>query len=158
MPATYENLATTTLTSNQTTVSFTNINQNYTDLILVINGANTASMNKKINFNGASTNQSCTVIYGNGSAAASARYTTTYLDVVGPDTNRYSCIVHIMNYANTTTNKTYLSRHDTAASATETIVGLWRSTAAITSIDIVSTNTNAMATGMTFTLYGIKAA
>lgn len=159
MPATYEPITTTTLTSNQTTVNISNIPGTYTDLILVINGANSASLNKKINFNGSSTNQSCTALYGSGSGTgASARYTTAYLDVWGPGTNQYSCIVHIMNYSNTTTNKTYISRHDTAGAATEVIVGLWRSTAAITSIDIVSTSTNTMTAGMTFSLYGIKAA
>jgi hypothetical protein len=75
-------------------------------------------------------------------------------------------IVHIMNYSNTTTFKTYLARNNNAATSgtyvgTEAIVGLAQLTAAITSITIGtasgSTDYN-FATGSTFSLYGIKAA
>jgi len=62
-----------------------------------------------------------------------------------------------MNYSNTTTYKTGLVRANSAASGTDAIVGLWRSTAAITSI-VATHDTAQFATGSTFTLYGIASA
>jgi hypothetical protein len=160
--STYVPIQAITLSANTATVSFTGIPQTYTDLVLVIEGALTASGNKRIYFNGVGTDQSSTALWGTGSSAVSARYTgtgTCYLDVANAVTNRYNTIVHIQNYANTTTNKTYLSRHNSAAVSTEAIVGLWRSTAAITSFDLnVATGSSAVyGSGSTFTLYGIGA-
>ena len=65
--------------------------------------------------------------------------------------------IQIMNYSNTTTYKTALSRSNNANTGTDAIVGLWRSTAAINSI-VVLISGNQFATGSTFTLYGIKSA
>jgi len=62
-----------------------------------------------------------------------------------------------MNYANSTTNKTVLSRGNNTGNHTIAYVGLWRSTAAITSMLLGTTGSTWMA-GSTFTLYGIKAA
>jgi hypothetical protein len=62
-----------------------------------------------------------------------------------------------MNYANTTTYKTVLSRANNSAAGTEAIVGLWRSSAAITSMTVLSETGN-IAIGSTFSLYGILAA
>jgi hypothetical protein len=66
-----------------------------------------------------------------------------------------------MNYSNATTYKTWLSRNNRASASnapgTEALVGLWRSTSAITELVIGLTGGN-FDTGSTFTLYGIKAA
>jgi hypothetical protein len=63
-----------------------------------------------------------------------------------------------MNYANTTTQKTILNRHGyvLGSNITRYAVGLWRSTAAITSITF--TPANGFEAGTNFTLYGILAA
>jgi hypothetical protein len=157
MTATYENIATTTLGSNQSSVTFSSISASFTDLVIVYNGTATGSMIKRIKFNGdTGANYSATVIYGTGSAAGSARYTESWLDVVNAGTNNAMTIVQIMNYSNTTTNKTYLSRQSSAAISTEAVVGLWRSTAAINTI-LIEGSANQFTTGSTFTLYGIKA-
>lgn len=158
--STYVPIQAITLTANTATVSFTGIPQTYNDLILVIEGTLTASGNKRIYFNGLNTNQSSTVLYGNGTSPASARYTgngTCYLDVVNSGTNRFTNTIQIMNYASQTTNKAYLSSHNSAAVATENIAGLWSSTSAITSFDlVVATGASAVyANGTTFTLYGM---
>jgi hypothetical protein len=63
-----------------------------------------------------------------------------------------------MNYANTTTYKTVLTRANAAASGVDASVGLWGSTAAITSITFDLPLVRTISTGSTFTLYGIKAA
>ena len=62
--------------------------------------------------------------------------------------------INIMNYANTTTNKTVLTRYSDAANNIEANAGLWRSTAAINSIALAMSSGN-LIPGSTFTLYGI---
>jgi hypothetical protein len=159
MPKTYEPIATTTLTGLQNSVTFSSITSSYTDLIIVFEGTATGSNVKTIKFNGdTGANYSCTTITGNGTSALSGQYTNSYLDVTNSFSNRQMTIVHVMNYANSTTNKTYLSRHSCAAVCTDTVVGLWRSTAAITSITINTGTANDFNAGSVFTLYGIKAA
>jgi hypothetical protein len=63
-----------------------------------------------------------------------------------------------MNYVNSTSNKTYLSRANNATFGTDAIVGLWRSSAAVTSLNLKNSDSNSFVVGSTFTLYGIKAA
>jgi hypothetical protein len=157
MAITYEPLATNTLSTSAATVTFSSISGSYTDLILVINGTLTGSAIKYINFNGVTTTYSTTVLYGAGGTASSARYSEPYLDVANSATNPFVNIAQIMDYSNSTTFKTYLARQGAPAASTEAIVGLWRSTSAITSLS-VNTTSNAFATGTTFTLYGIKEA
>ena len=63
-----------------------------------------------------------------------------------------------MNYANTTTFKTNVSRSSAATVDVILYAGLYRSTAAITSITLVLSGSQSFTSGSTFTLYGIKAA
>jgi hypothetical protein len=158
MPSTYEKIATTTLGSATNTVTFNSISGSYTDLILVINGTLTGSAVKYINFNGDSAaNYSITTLIGTGTSAVSSRYGEPYLDVYNSAANPFMNVVKIMNYSNTTTYKTFFARQDAPSTTIEQIVGLWRSTSAITSLSIYTTS-NQFSTGSTFTIYGIKAA
>jgi hypothetical protein len=78
-------------------------------------------------------------------------------DAISPSTNfNFNLLVNVMNYSNATTYKTFLARGNIAAGGTEAVVGLWRNTAAITSLELLPT-ASTFATGSTFTLYGIKA-
>ena len=97
-------------------------------------------------------------INGNGSSATSFRVSSTSSIGLGEIYN-YSCnlICQIQNYSNATTYKTNISRANSASDYTQAIVGLWRNTAAITSITIL-TSSGTFNTGSTFTLYGIAAA
>jgi len=66
-----------------------------------------------------------------------------------------------MNYSNTTTYKTLLTRANQASNGVDACVGLWRSTAAINAVSIATTaygGSSSVQTGSIFTLYGIKAA
>jgi hypothetical protein len=162
MPSTYEPIATNTLSSGVTNLTFSSIPSTYTDLILICNGNTAANANNYLQFNGDNgSNYSATRLSGDGTAASSARSrnaTQILLDGFGYWTTGYSAnkVIHIMNYANTTTNKTVLTRANNAAIGTDGIVGLWRSTAAITSIRFNSDST--LQAGSTFTLYGVKSA
>jgi hypothetical protein len=162
--STYTPLYTNTLTSTASSVSIT-IPSGYTDLVLVANGyITTSAQGIRIQFNGdTNSNYSNTVLAGTGSIAESARDANatsarlTYDAGWGTTTSDYAQInVSIMNYANTTTNKTFLSRASRANSGVDAIVGLWRGTSAITSI-VVFPAANSFAIGSTFSLYGIKA-
>jgi hypothetical protein len=166
--ATYKPLQSITLTSNASSVTFSGISQDYTDLVLVSQTQQvTSGEDLAIRFNNDSTSiYSRTYICGDGSTAHSGRSTSqTYiiLDHHGTpptSTSFGSSIVNIPNYSNTTLNKTVLNRNgsidSSPAVATVSNVGLWRSTSAITSITVLCTNSSNLKAGSTFDLYGIK--
>jgi anti-sigma-K factor RskA len=62
-----------------------------------------------------------------------------------------------MNYANTTIYKTSIARSNNASTGVDSMVSVWRSTNAVTSVKVYPASGN-MASGSTFTLYGIAAA
>ena len=103
-----------------------------------------------------------TYIGGDGSTASSTRYTNSNEIPIngintGGTTTPHFLLVDVFSYAGST-NKTCLMEisHDRNGSGyVERAVGLWRSTAAITSVTI-TLNTGNMAIGTTATLYGIK--
>jgi hypothetical protein len=163
--ATYEPIATQTLGSASSTITFSSISGSYTDLVLVATFTqSTAGQSARIVLNGdTATNYSLTEIRGNGTSAASSRgssmsngYYGYYSD--GSTSVPTVAIVSLMNYANTTTYKTWLSRSGASDRATEALVGLWRSTSAITTIALSIDAGATYSTGSTFTLYGIAAA
>jgi hypothetical protein len=159
--STYTPLATTTLGSNTNTVSFTSISGVYTDLIFVFEGTMSSGTDMMIRYNSDSgTNYSSTRIRGNGTTASSDRQTsdTQFYPAIGSLANRQNLIFQIMNYANTTTYKTGFDRINNPAGWVGAHANLWRSTAAITRIDIIGASSGNFATGSTFTLYGIAAA
>jgi hypothetical protein len=163
MPATYEPIATfTTTTSSTTSYTFSSIPSTYTDLVLICDLKATSSNSSiVVRFNGDSaSNYSNTQMYGNASTVISQRFTSQtegYLSFSGFPTARFATtIVNFMNYSNTTTNKTYIGRGGYSNSFVDTSVGLWRNTAAISSMTLFAGNF--FDTGCTLTLYGIKAA
>lgn len=160
MPATYEPIATQTLGSAAASVTFSSIPNTYTDLVLVINGGTAGVTDLCIRFNSdTGTNYSRTQLRGTGSAADSERNTSTSRIVIGSiyTTFTTSAIINIQNYSNTTTYKTAISRIGQADGYVIASVGLWRSTAAISTVLVNGDGTN-LSSGSTFTLYGIKAA
>lgn len=163
MASTYTPIATYTAPSAQSSYTFTTIPSTYTDLVVVYNGTVTATgKDIRWQFNGdTGSNYSYTNINGNGSTATSGRlansaYIASYA-TVGTSANPATILFNVMNYANTTTYKTALMRASDAGAELNAYVGLWRNTAAITSITVFP-NTDNFSTGSTFTLYGIQAA
>ena len=163
LPSTMTPIATNTLSSASATVTFSNIPQNYTDLVVVFDGTNVTGLaSTGLRFNGdTGNNYSKTLIDGSGSAASSDRDTNASAAYVGVNSNiSGNTIINIMNYANTTTYKTILGRGNVPGSSVVGVragVGLWRNTAAITSVSVINGAYN-WTSGSTFTLYGIKAA
>jgi hypothetical protein len=158
--STYTPIATTTLVSAASSYTFSSIPQTYTDLVIVINGFTSFSSSAdayQVSFNGGSTGLSITRLYGNGSSASSDRYSTPYAGWIS--TTRGADVINIMNYSNTTTYKTAITRSSSQGSypiAGATAL-LWQSTNAITSVTISDTSGN-WQIGTTFSLYGISAA
>ena len=167
---TYVALKTTTVTGSpaaSVTLDLTGIT-GYTDLVLVASVQQTVDGEDfALRFNndgGTGSLYSRTIMYGNGSSAASTRNAgQTYMafDVYGvpPASGSFTAnTLHIMNYANATTYKTVIARNNAAGGTypgTGATAGLWRNTAPITSIQLFCTNSSNIAVGSTFTVYGI---
>jgi hypothetical protein len=165
MPAgkTYEPIATNTLSTTSTSVTFSSIS-GYTDLVVILSiKASTTNLNSGIRFNSDSgNNYSNTTLESNGSSTRSQRHSNVSFirldDYSQIGTTEFSVKnIHINNYSNSTTNKTVLTRSSTPSNGVDFCVGLWRNTAAITSVEVYARN-DTFAAGSTFTLYGIAAA
>jgi hypothetical protein len=166
--STYTPIATTTLGSAAASYTFSSISGSYTDLVLIMQAKSTggyASFKITVNSD-TGTNYSQTVVSGTGSAASSSRLSSNpnfdLCRASGLSSDGFGAyIVNFMNYSNTTTYKTFLDRTNvvagTGGDAVEAMVGLWRSTSAITSITATPGSGN-LAVGTTLTLYGIAAA
>lgn len=168
MPTTYEPIATNTLGSATSQVTFSSIPNTYTDLVLVINARGTSTGNAiSVYFvtNVTGSNYSSVWIVGDGSSVTSSRYTGLgqgylgYISGASTSSNsRGTVIAQFMNYSNTTTFKTVISRGNVAESEVDAYASLIRSTSALTSITVGEGGGNNFVAGSTFTLYGIKAA
>lgn len=161
--ATYEPLATTTLGSANSTITFSSIPSTYTDLRLVVTGnrvSGTAASTVQFNSDTA-TNYSSTYIEGNGSTATSGRTTSgTYIFNLGLLTSSNPClaVIDIFSYAGSTYKSALMSSSadQNGSGYVDRLVGLWRSTSAITTITLSQTNNFSI--GTTATLYGITKA
>lgn len=162
----YQRIAYTSLTG---AYNFINIPQTYQDLMLVIytrdtNAATVTTLFNYLNNDGA-TNYSYTYLDGNGSSASSGRTSNTApfggaVQIGASATSGIfsSNVMHILNYANTTTYKTVLWRSAADANGsgnTRLTVGLYRSTAAVTQVYV--NPASGFASGSTAALYGIRA-
>ena len=163
MPSTYEKIATTTLGSAAATITFSSISAAYTDLVIIAQMKNSGAGGDLLAYfnSDTGTNYSRIILGGNGSTAYSARSSSAsnarfnYSEPINSDGNTIFRI-NVMNYSNTTTYKTAISRGDRGATSTVAIVNLWRSTIAINNIQFFTDATN-FAAGSIITLYGIKA-
>ena len=174
MALTYDIISTNTISGSTThQVDFTSISGSYTDLIIVASGYNvTADLSQRIRFNSDSaSNYGVTYIGGNGTTASSGRlsngsglYANYLTGWTNSSTQPSNWTFHIMDYANSNTYKTCLSRAGTTTGGTypgvETLVGTWRSTSAITSVSVEAGygSTHYFASGTIITLFGIQAA
>lgn len=172
MPVTYNLIASNTLSSSAASVTFSAIPGTYTDLVLRISARNSSSFVVSdciLKFNGdaTTTNYSETYIEGSGSTAVSGRnsnqsriYTSM---VINGDTSTSSTFgsleVYIPSYT-VSQNKSLslLGIQETNATAAymEVGAGLYRNTAAITSIEMTLNSTLTFNSGSSFFLYGIK--
>jgi len=159
--STYTPIATNTLGTATTIIDFTSIPSTYTDLVLVASFSNASNTDLYCRVNSTTTGYSATQLYGNGTSAGSTRFSSTNTWVLDPaggglGTGQANLILNIQNYSNTTTYKSCLARTNAAGVVTGAVVGLWQSTAAISSVRLYADQN--FTSGSTFTLYGIAAA
>lgn len=159
---TYEPIANQTLGSASANITFTDIPQTYTDLIVVFNGSSTGTAQYFMQVGNGSidtgSNYSTTGMTGNGSSAVAIGYTN---DTVGIRADLYATaggnikqtMFQIQNYSNTSTNKSILVRSALPASEAVACVGLWRSNSAINTLRLTTSST--FSAGATVSLYGI---
>jgi hypothetical protein len=160
--STYTPIATQTLGSTASSVIFSSIPQGYTDLVIVTQIKATADTYLNLRFNeDTGSNYSRTTLSGSGSTVTSERRSSQ--SAINTDFNEniqtnlnYTNTLQINNYSNSTTFKTVICRANNAASGAGATIGLWRNTAAITSISLVA-NSQLFDSGSTFSLYGIQA-
>ena len=155
--------------TNGEVIVIENIPQTYQDLMLVVSALPTGSgAQPTLRFNSiTSTTYSQTNLLGNGSSASSNRRTGQSQHPISEynnmsTTNPSSFIVHVLNYANTSTFKTALYRwagDNNGSGFTMLSVGLLQTTSAISQLSL-STSVGGVfwGTNSTFTLYGIRAA
>lgn len=159
--------------SNTYYYSFQNIPQGYQDLMAVVSTRSTFSsgliLNLGYSFNAGSATQSYLELRGDGSASSSNRVTSLpgyatagFSPTINNAPNVFSStIIHVLNYANTNTFKTILSRsacHLVGNGTTSLFTGLWQSTNAINRFDIFDYGggTNFLVEGSTISLYAIR--
>lgn len=157
----YIPLATVTLASSASSVTFSNIPSTYRDLIFVYSGTNSDSNAGMVGqFNGDSSASYSTVQMNGFSSGPNAASNSggTGADFFFGSTERTSGIVQIMDYSATNKHKTALVRTDVGGGvgATRAAAIRYANTNAITSIT-VSRSGATISTGATFSLYGIVA-
>jgi hypothetical protein len=161
--ATYTPIATTTLGSATSSYTFTSIPSTYTDIVMVCAHSNSSTSGVRVQVGNGSidtgSNYSITYLLGDGSSATSGKAANDgSFDFAYVAANSQSTlIVNVMNYANTTTYKSFVTRNSGAAQGVTARAGLWRSTSAINQIKLAP-STGDFNAGTTFTLYGIVAA
>jgi hypothetical protein len=167
MAATYTPIASTTLGADASSVIFSSIPSTYTDLVLIAFVRSTRAATGdtfRIRFNSdTASNYSTTFVYGDGPAAGSSRLTSqtgvyNRINAASVASGTFSpTIIHIMNYSNSTTYKTTISRANSTSEEISLNASLWRNTSAITSITALVDNGNLLS-GSTLNLYGILGA
>lgn len=162
MPATYEKIATTTLSSAASSINFSSISSAYTDLRLVFTWIPTAVNNLFIRLNNDSTAiYSDTYMTGRGTTATSSRDTASsawFVNQVFNPSTTYPTFntIDLFSYTGSTFKTALIttSADWNGSGYTQPQVGLYRSTSAITQINLVASSDN-FAIGSTATLYGI---
>jgi hypothetical protein len=163
MSLTGDPIASITLVSAASSVTFSGIPQTYTDLLAVCRVRSTGAASTSggtLRLNGdAGSNYSHTILFDVGSIrAANVDRMRVFGDI--PTGAFATTFVHFASYANTNVNKAVLSAYGEAGSGISRIAGLWRSTSAITSISFFSNDggSDSMESESTFDLYGVRGA
>ena len=165
--STYVALATTTLASADSNITFSSIPADYRDLVLVVSGRSStggSADNMGIYFNSDTGNNYSTVrMYGTGSTAGSttspAPSRIAQITIPASGTTEFGvATIQIMDYSANDKHTTALIRSNTAADQVHAAAGRWANTAAVNSvsIDLYATAANFVA-GSTFSLFGIEA-
>jgi hypothetical protein len=167
--ATTNPLQSITLTQNTAIVNFSNIDQTYTDLTIVISGGSISTAYPRIQFNGdTGNNYSRSELYVQGTQSGItmqclANEPGGYFHTGAFSEYPETITIQINNYSSTSFNKTLFSKYGNLRTSgggysTGYAFCTWRNTSAINSITVeAASNAEPFATGMVISLYGIKA-
>lgn len=153
---TYTPVANVTLASAASSIVFSNIPATYRDLILVVNGTQSANQYVAVRYNSDAGSNYTYIRMTDGPASASGTESFGRLGVGNPQ-DRFLVVANIMDYSATNQHKTWLSRSNIPANFVGAIAGRWANTAAITSVNVLTTTADTYAIGTTFSLYGVIA-
>lgn len=162
----YESIATVNLTSSASTITFSSIPATFKHLQIrsIMQQTGSGASEQVLRFNSDSgTNYAWHQLYGDGSTAAAASGGTSQTGIGYAWSPQGGIayggvIVDILDYANTSKNKTTRSLNGWDRNGSGYVLfrsGLWMNTAAVTSITLTSTGTD-YAANSSFALYGIK--
>ena len=152
---TFEPIATTNSPSG-TSYTFSNIPQNYTDLVVVVSIKMSGNTTLRLRFNGSSSGYSYKHYLSDGSSSQGSASQADLVDNNGSVLSNF--YLDVMNYVPTTlVNKSFLFR---SGDMTYGWLGsgAWNSSAAITSIELLTTNGQTFSSPSVLTLYGIARA
>ena len=154
---TYTPLATVTLGSSASSVTFSSIPATYRDLVLVIDGTVSApdtSIDLEINNDTTAANYPAVYAYGDGSGTGSGTLTSPGIQITyTPGGERQLITTQIMDYSATDKHTTTLTRANSDWIAMW--AGRWANTAAVNQLKIKFVQTRTWNAGSTFALYGI---
>jgi len=153
---TYIQLSNITLAASSLSVTFSNIPQNYRDLVLVWSGAASANTGLGVIFNSdTGSNYTRNLMIGTGSSVVAASQTDNGFGETG--TTQSNNIFHIMDYSAIDKHKTVLVKVSATSNFVAANAGRWANNSAITSVTLDPASTNTFSANSVFTLYGIEA-
>ena len=164
----YESIATFTATGSSNTITFSSIPSTYKHLQIrgLLKNTNGGAYDDPtyLQFNGdTGSNYNYHSVYGNGSGANAFNGSGTQIVAYGTPANNFTdiwgaAIIDILDYTDTNKNTTtrWMNAFDANGSGSINFAsGLWRNTAAVTSISLITSGGN-WANYSSFALYGIK--
>ena len=159
--STYTPIASQTLTSSASSVTFSSIPGDYRDLVLVCSITPSTANYFYLRFNSDSgSNYGVVNMGGDGGVTNSFATTTTQVGLnflqSSATTEPNISQTQIMDYAQTDKHKSVLVRNGASSKATEARAARWANTSAITTLGI-TTSTGNFNAGSTFSLFGISA-
>jgi hypothetical protein len=163
MTATYEKIATTTLGSTASDITFSSISGSYTDIVLSLNHSSSSTtglvyleLNSDSNSNEYSNTRMIADSGGVSTSRSNGASNVNQRFISWARTEWTTTLVNFNNYSSTAIAKSPLVRNSNASGQVSTAVIYWRNNSAITQIKIINQSTT-FAVGTMATLYGIKA-
>ena len=156
---TYTAIASITLGSSASSVTFSSIPQDYRDLVLVFNIQMATPREIGLQFNSDTTGHySYVMAIGTGGVESGSSTTRTYIrtnNATNEGVSPSMSICQIQDYSATDKHKTVLTRANDGASNVRMLAGRWPDTSAITTMTVMNSAGNNFSAGSTLELFGI---
>jgi len=164
--STYTPIQSFTLTSASSSIVLSNLPQNYVDLIVQVTFGASTGTDIGIRFNNDTavnySTQRVAAVSSSGTVGATRETAVGYIAPRTP-ANQATTIttawsINVMNYSNSSTNKTTVQRYGYSSAFSEMDTGVWRSTAPITTITLITATGGAnFSAGTIVNVYGVEA-